>query len=106
MVGDEGNQGEVAGALDGEAQGPLVLGADSGAAARLDFGPVGDEPPDFVDVFVVDEFDVFDAEGADAAAGDEPPAGASAGASARPAATAGASAGAAAGGAVGRGRGG
>ena len=75
------------GALDGDAQGPLVLGADPGAAARLDFGPVGNEPPYLLDVLVVYELDMLDAEGADPASRHKPPAGTSTGAPARSAAT-------------------
>ena len=77
----------MAGALDGNPQGPLVLGADPGAAARLDFGPVGNEPPDLLDVLVVNELNVFDAEGANPASRHKPPTRSSAGASSRSAAS-------------------
>ena len=75
MVGDEGDQRNVPGPLNGGAERPLVLGAHAGAAAGLDLGPVGNEPPDPVDFLVIDVLDVLDAEGADPAAGREPPAG-------------------------------
>jgi hypothetical protein len=53
VVSHEWNQGDVPGALYGDAQRPLVLGADTGAAARFDLGPVGHKPPYLVDVLVV-----------------------------------------------------
>lgn len=40
VEGHEGHEGQVPGALDGDAQRTLVLGADAGAAARLDLGAV------------------------------------------------------------------
>ncbi len=39
MVGHEGHQGNLSGPLNGGPEGTLVLGADTGAAARLDLGP-------------------------------------------------------------------
>ena len=75
MVGDEGDQRNVPGPLNGGAERPLVFSAHAGAAAGLDLGPVGNEPPDPVDFLVIDVLDVLDAEGADPAAGSEPPAG-------------------------------
>ena len=57
------------GPLDGQPEGPLMLGADSATAARLDFGPVGDKPANPVDVFVIYDFYMLDAEGADPPAG-------------------------------------
>ena len=77
----------MTGALDSHAQGSLVFGADPGAAARLNLGPVGNEPPDLLDVLVVNELDVLDAEGANPAPRHKPSAGAPPRTSSRPAAS-------------------
>ena len=84
MVSDEGNQGNVTCALNSDPQGPLVLGANSGAAARFDFRPVGNEPPDLLDVLVVNELDVFDTESANTTPRHKPSPGPPAGTSSRP----------------------
>ena len=51
------------GPLDGGAQGPLVLGADTALAARLNLGPVGNVAAQALVVLVVDVLDVLHAEG-------------------------------------------
>ena len=79
MVGYIGNQGDVASPLNGYAQCTLMLGADSGPATRLYFCPVGNKPPDLVDILVVDQLDMFYAEGTYPATRDEPPTRATAG---------------------------
>lgn len=52
-MGDKWNQRDVTGSLNGDSEGPLMLGADTGPAPRLDFRPVGNKSPDFVDILVV-----------------------------------------------------
>ena len=79
-MGNEGNQGDMARTLDRNAKGALVLGTDAGAAPRLDFCPVGNKPPDFVDVLVVDYLDVLDTEGTHPASRHKATSGAAAGA--------------------------
>ncbi len=68
----ERDEGNVPGALDSQAQRALVPGADAGASAGLDLGPVGNKPADFIGILVIYDLDVFDAESADAAARNEP----------------------------------
>ena len=53
------------GTLDGGAQQPLMLGANSGLAGRFYLGPVRNEPTNPVHILVVNAFDVLNAEGAD-----------------------------------------
>ena len=43
--------------------------ADTGTAARLDLGPVGDKPANPIHVFVIYVFHMLNAEGADPPAG-------------------------------------
>lgn len=75
MVRDEGDQSQMTGALNGHAQRTLVLGAYAGASAGLNLGAVRHEPPDLVHILVIDDLDVFDAEGADTASRYESPTG-------------------------------
>ena len=92
LEGSEGNQRQVSGPLDGQPKGPLMFGADSATAARLDFGPVGDKPANPVHVLVIYDFHMIDAEGADPPAGRVSAPGTASGATAAaawPAATAG-----------------
>ena len=42
-----------------------MFGADTCSASGLDLGPLGYEPPNLIDVFVIDVGYFFDAEGAD-----------------------------------------
>ena len=86
-MSDERDQRNVACALDGNTQRPLVLGTDPRAAAGLDFRAVGHESPNLVDVLVVDDLDVLNTESADPPSGYEPPARTASGTSARPSAT-------------------
>ena len=53
------------GALDSQAEGALVLGANSALAARLNFGPVRYEPAQLLEVLIVNSLDVVHAKGAD-----------------------------------------
>src|SRR5215207_2865202 len=66
----EGQQGQVAGALEGGAQGALVLGAGARLAARLDLAAVGDVAAQAGRFLVVDQGDLVHAELADLAPGD------------------------------------
>jgi len=75
MVGHIRNQRDGPGPLDRSAQGPLVFGAYAGPATRFNFGPVRNEPTDFVDFFVIDMCYVFHTESAHAASGGEPASG-------------------------------
>ena len=77
VVGDKGDHGNLPGPLNRRPQGALVFGADTGAAARLNLGPLGNEPSDLVDIFVVDVRHVLYAEGANFAPTDKAPTGAS-----------------------------
>ncbi len=83
-MGDERNQGYVAGSLNCDTQSPLMLGANAGPASRFDLCPIGYKPPDLVDILVIDELDVLDAEGAHTASWHEPSTWASAGTATRP----------------------
>ena len=76
MVGDEGHHGNLPGPLNRRPKGALVFCADTGAAPRLNLGPLGNEPSDFVDIFVVDVRNVLYAEGANLPPANEAPAGA------------------------------
>ena len=67
MVGHEWHQGDLPGPLDSGAQGALVFGADSGAAAGLNLRPFRHETPDLINLFVVNMGNFFDAESADLA---------------------------------------
>ena len=53
------------GALDSQAEGALVLGANPALAARLNFGPVRYEPAQLLEVLIVNSLDVVHTEGAD-----------------------------------------
>ena len=53
MVGYEGDQGNMPGPLYGNAQGSLVLGANTGPTPWLDLGPVGHKPSYLFNVLVV-----------------------------------------------------
>lgn len=64
MVGTEGNQSKVPGALDGGGHRALVLGADAGLAARFYLPPVGHVPAKAVGILVINVFDMVDAEAA------------------------------------------
>ena len=83
MIGHEGHQSDLSSTLNGAAECTLVLGADAGPAAGFDLGPLRDEAPNLVDLFVVDVGDFLDTEGADLTAAHKPAARASTGA-ARP----------------------
>ena len=83
-MGDKWNQRDVAGPLNSDSEGPLMLGADTGAAPGLDLRPVGHKPPDLVDILVVNQLDMFDAEGAYPAPGHETAPRPSSGSAARP----------------------
>ncbi len=65
VVGDKRHQRDLPGPLDSRPKGTLMFGANTGAAPGFDLGPLGDEPPDLIDVFVIDVGYFFDAEGAD-----------------------------------------
>ena len=80
----EWNESQMTGPLDGYPQCPLMLGADPGATPRLDLGAVRDEPADLVHILVVNDFDVFHAEGADPPPGYEASPGTSSRAPSRP----------------------
>ena len=64
VVSDEGHQRNLSGPLDGHPEGALVFGADAGAAARLNLSPLRNEPPNLVNLFVIDVLHVLYAEGA------------------------------------------
>jgi len=81
MVGHIRNQRDSPGPLDRSAQGPLVCGAYASPATRFNFGPVRNEPADFVDFFVIDMCYVFHTESAHAASGGKPASGAPTGSS-------------------------
>ena len=83
----ERDQGDVPGALDGDAQCPLVLCTDSRAPSRFDLRAIRHEASDLVDILVIDDLDVLDAEGADPAPGNKSPTGPATGPSTRPAAS-------------------
>ncbi len=53
----------MAGALDGVAHSPLVLGTNAALATGLYLGPVGDKAAEALVVLVINIFDVFHAEG-------------------------------------------
>ena len=65
VVGDKGHQRDLPGPLDRGPKGALMFGADTGAAPGLNLGPVRNEPPNLIDVFVVDVGYFLDAEGTD-----------------------------------------
>ena len=81
VVGDKRHQRDLPGPLDSRPKGTLMFGANTGAAPGFDLGPLGDEPPDLIDVFVIDVGYFFDAEGADFAPAYESTSRASSGAS-------------------------
>ena len=62
VVSDEGHQRNLSGPLDGHPEGALVFGADAGAAARLNLSPLRNEPPNLVNLFVIDVLHVLYAE--------------------------------------------
>ena len=64
VISHKGHQRQMPRSLDGYPQDPLVPGADSGPAARLDFGPVGDVPAQLLHVLIIDVLDVVHAKGA------------------------------------------
>ena len=66
--GAYGQQGDVAGALEGDRQLALVPGAGAGLAARLDLGALGQVAAEAVDLLVVDLDGLVGAERADLAA--------------------------------------
>jgi hypothetical protein len=87
MGADVGQEGHVAGALEGDAQGALVAGACAGLAARLYLGALGEVASQARDILVVNRVYFVHAEGAHFAAWDVAvagAAGASAGSTARP----------------------
>ena len=67
-IGHVGQQGDLAGALDGLGQLALMHGAGAGGAAGQDFGPLGSEPAQLGGVLIVDALHLVHAEGADLAA--------------------------------------
>ena len=69
LHGNEGQQGQVAGTLDGVAHSPLVLGTNTALATGLYLGPVGDKTAEALVVLVINILDVFHAEGTHAPAG-------------------------------------
>ena len=75
VMGHERDERQMASPLDCHSKRPLVLRTDPRSAAGLDLCPVGNKPPNLVNVLVVDELDMFHAEGADTATGNEPPPG-------------------------------
>ncbi len=83
-MGNEWNQSDVAGSLNCDTQGALMLGTNTGAASRFDLCPVGYKPPDLVDILVIDDLDVLNAEGAYPAPRHKPSPRASAWTSTRP----------------------
>src|ERR1700737_2667893 len=64
VVGGERNQGNLAGALEGDRQRPLVAGAGAGDTAGEDLAALGDEPAQARDLFVVDVLGLLNAEAA------------------------------------------
>lgn len=80
VVGDKGHQRDLPGPLDRGPKGALMFGADTGAAPGLDLGPFGNEPPNLIDVFVIDVGYFLDTECADLAPAYESTSGASTGA--------------------------
>src|SRR5437868_6261480 len=69
--GGEGQQRHMARALDRGRQAALVPRAGARAPARQDFAPVGDIALQALDVFVIGDAYLVDAEAAHLAAGDE-----------------------------------
>ena len=67
MVGHEWHQRNLSGPLDSGAQGALMFGTDSGAAAGLNLCSFGHETPNLINLFVVNMGNFFDAESADLA---------------------------------------
>ena len=88
MVRTERYQRQMAGALDGHGQGPLMLGAHAGLAPRLHLVSVCDISSEPVHVFVVDVLHMVYTEGADLSTSiiPRPAASSSSSSSARPAA--------------------
>ena len=76
MVGHVGDQRDGPGPLDRDAQGSLVFGAYTCPSTRFDLGAFRNEPANFVDLFIIDMFNVLYTEGAHAAPGGEPASGA------------------------------
>ena len=73
-MGYEGYERDVARPLYSNSQRPLVFGADAGSATRLDLGSVRNKAADLVHILVIDDLDMFNAEGAYPAARHEAPA--------------------------------
>ena len=67
VMGYEGYERDVARPLYSNSQRPLVFGADAGSATRLDLGSVRNKAADLVHILVIDDLDMFNAEGADPA---------------------------------------
>ena len=66
--GGEGQQRDLARALDRDGQAALMARAGAGLAPRLDLAALGDVAPQLVRLLVVDVLDLVDAESADLAA--------------------------------------
>ena len=79
MVSNEWDQCDLAGTLDGGPERPLVFGTNTGAPSGLNFGPFRNEPPNLVNLFVVDVLYVLHAKSAHPAPGRKPAPGPSAG---------------------------
>ena len=62
LLGDEGQQSDLTGALDGLGQLALMHGAGTGGAARQDLGALGDEAAQLGGVLIVDILALVNAE--------------------------------------------
>lgn len=83
-MGNEGYQRNMPGALNGDPEGPLVLGAHAGTSAGFNLRPVGHETPNLLDVLVVNQLDVFNTECANTSPWDKSAPGPPARATSRP----------------------
>ena len=68
LIFDEGQQGDFAGAFDGDGDHALLFGGRAGAAAGDDFAPVVGEGAEQLNVFVVHMRDLVDGQRTDLAA--------------------------------------
>ena len=71
IAAGEGDESDVAGALDRHGQRALMPGAGAELAARFDLAPFANVPAEAPDILVIDVPDIVDAKGADLAAGGE-----------------------------------